>query len=144
MSQIVFVVSRHFKRSALSSRQVWMKERDSSFLERVISCWSEEEFKEIFQENFQVSHETFTYLCSALKICLQRHYIVRRPLSFEHCVAITLWRLGPNIEYQSIGHLFGVGLSLVFVSVREVCEAVVDILYCLVISRYHLVIVFTM
>ena len=37
-----------------------------------------------------------------------------------------------NIEYRSIGHLFGVGLSSVFVSVREVCEAVVDIWYCLV------------
>ena len=48
MSHTVFVVSWHFKRSALSSRQVWMKERDSSFLERAISCWSEEEFKENF------------------------------------------------------------------------------------------------
>lgn len=101
-----------------------MKERDSSFLERAISRWSEEEFK----ENFRMSRETFTYLCSALKPRLQRHYIVRRPLSVEHRLAITLWRLGTNIEYRSIGHLFGVGLSSVFVSVREVCEAIVDIL----------------
>ena len=48
MSHTVFVVSRHYKRSALSSRQVWMKERDSSFLERAISCWHEEEFKDNF------------------------------------------------------------------------------------------------
>ena len=70
MSHIVFVVSRHFRRSTLSSRQVWMKERDSSFLERVISCWSEEKFK----ENFQVGHETFTYLCSALKLSSKALY----------------------------------------------------------------------
>ena len=43
-------------------------------------------------------------------------------------MAIALWRLGTNLEYRSIGHLFGVGLSSVFVAVREVCEAIVDIL----------------
>ena len=43
-------------------------------------------------------------------------------------MAITVWMLGTNIKYRSIGHLFGVRLSSVSVSVREVCEAIVDIL----------------
>ena len=28
--------------------QVWMKESDSSFLERAISCWTEEKLKEVY------------------------------------------------------------------------------------------------
>ena len=50
----------------------------------------------------------------SLWICLQRNHLVRMPLSVEERVAITLWRLGTTIEYQSLGHLFGVGLSNVW------------------------------
>ena len=53
---------------------------------------------------------------------------MRGPLSVELRVAVTLWRLGINAEYRSIGHLFGVGLSTVFVAVREVCVAIVELL----------------
>ena len=53
---------------------------------------------------------------------------VRMPLSVEERVAITLWRLGTNIEYRSIAHLFGVGLSTVCVTVHEVCTAIVNVL----------------
>jgi transposase len=49
--------------------------------------------------------------------------VVRRPLNVEQRVAITLWRLGTNLEYRSISHLFGVGLSTVCVVVHEVCTA---------------------
>ena len=50
------------------------------------------------------------------------------PLSVEERVAITLWRLDTTIEYQSLGHLFGVGLSTVCVTVHEVCTTIVDVL----------------
>ena len=50
----------------------------------------------------------------------------------EERVAITLWRLGTNIEYRSIAHLFGVGLSTICVVVHEVCAAIVNTLS----SRY--------
>lgn len=124
MLQTVFLVSQHLKNSAISAREVWAKERNTYFLERVVSRWSDEEFK----DNFRVSRETFAYLCSELKPRLQRRYFVRKPLSVEQRVAITLWRLGTNNEYRSIGHLFGVGLSSVHVAVKEVCNAIVDIL----------------
>ena len=42
---------------------------------------------------------------------------------------ITLWRLGTNIEYRSIAHLFGVGVSTVCVTVQEVCNAIVNNLF---------------
>ena len=40
----------------------------------------------------------------------------------------SLWRLGTTIEYRSLGHLFGVGLSTVCVAVHEVCTTIVDVL----------------
>ena len=50
-------------------------------------------------------------------------------LSVEETVAITLWRLSTTIEYRSLGHLFGVGLSTVCAAVHEVCTTIVDILH---------------
>lgn len=122
--QAAFLASVNLKRSSLSSRQVWAKERSTSFLETTVRFWSEEEFK----GNFRVSRATFAYLCSELTPRLQKSHFIRRPLSVEQRVAIALWRLGTNIEYRSIGHLFGVGLATVFCVVREFCEAVVEIL----------------
>ena len=53
---------------------------------------------------------------------------VRMSLSVKERVAITLWRLNTTIEYQSLGHLFGVGLSTVCVAVHEVCTTIIDVL----------------
>ena len=49
-----------------------------------------------------------------------------KSLSVENRVAITLWRLGTNIEYRSLSHLFGVSLSTVCVTVSDVCSAFVE------------------
>ena len=48
----------------------------------------------------------------------------------EKRVAITLWRLGTNVEYWTISHLFGVGISTACNIVYEVCKAIVDSLLC--------------
>lgn len=48
------------------------------------------------------------------------------PLSVEERVAITLWRHGTDIEYRSLVHLFGVGLSTVCVAIHDVCTDIVD------------------
>lgn len=122
---VFFLASQHLRQSAISCRQIWMKERNTLFLDQVVSRWSDTEFK----ENFRMSRHTYEYLCSELQVRLQRSpSCVREPLSVKQLVAIALWKLGTNSEYRSIGHLFGVGLSSVFVAVREVCEAIVDIL----------------
>jgi hypothetical protein len=41
---------------------------------------------------------------------------------------ITQWRLGTNIEYRSLAHLFGVGLSTVCVVVHEVAASIISAL----------------
>ena len=81
---------------------------------------------EYWKRNFRIGWPTFRFLCSQLQPYLQRQNALRKPLSVEERVAITLWRLGTNIEYRSLAHLFGVGLSTVCVAVHDVCTAIVD------------------
>ncbi|KAA8578346.1 hypothetical protein FQN60_007130, partial [Etheostoma spectabile] len=43
-------------------------------------------------------------------------------------VAIALWKLATGIEYRTISHLFGVGLSTVFNCVQDFCDSVIKVL----------------
>ena len=49
---------------------------------------------------------------------------MRRPVSVEKRVAITLWRMATNVEYQTLAHMFGVGRSTVGKIVLEVSSAI--------------------
>lgn len=71
---------------------------------------------------------TFWYLCTVLRGQLQHSSTVRAAVPVETRMAITLWRLGANVEYRTISHLFGVGISTACVIVHEVCKAIVDVL----------------
>ena len=41
-------------------------------------------------------------------------------------MAIALWRFGTDVEYRTISHLFGVGMSTACNIVHEVCKAIKD------------------
>lgn len=68
---------------------------------------------------------TFDYLCGILRPHLTRqHTRYRRALSVEIRVAVCLWRLATNLEYRSISHLFGVGISTCCLITQEVIHAI--------------------
>ena len=46
----------------------------------------------------------------------------------EKRVALTLWFLATNADYQTIGHLFGVFKASVCVTRKQVCRAIVNVL----------------
>jgi hypothetical protein len=96
--------------------------RTVAFFPEIVGTWDNKYFK----ENFRVSRDTFHYLCAELGTVLQREHVVKRPLSVEQRVAMTLWRLGTTVEYRTIAHLFGVGMSTACTVVHEVCAALVD------------------
>ena len=58
-----------------------MKDKSKDFCEKIVCCWSDDDFK----VNFQLSCATFVYLGSKLAPRLQKHYCVREPLSVELC-----------------------------------------------------------
>ena len=68
------------------------------------------------------------YLCNQLRVKLQRTHRTRVPLAVETKVAIALWRLGTNVEYRTISHLLGVGISTACCIVYKVCQ---EIVHCL-------------
>ena len=49
---------------------------------------------------------------------------MRRSISVEHRVAITLWCLATPCEYRTVGHLFGVARCTVCVIVHDTCNAI--------------------
>ena len=101
-----------------------MRDRSHTFLDRIVAGSDEAEWK----RNFWVGRPTSHFLCTELRPHLQRANIVRKPWTVEERIAITLWRLGTNVEYRSIAYLFGVGLSTVCVTVHEVCTDIVEFL----------------
>lgn len=115
------LLARRIVDGATVERHSWVRTRSRAFFPGIVSTWDGTQFK----ENFRVSRDTFRYLCSELQPLLEKRHNIRVPLSVQQRVALTLWRLGTTVEYRTISHLFGVGLSSVCVIVHEVCEAIV-------------------
>ena len=67
-------------------------------------------------------------LCNILRPHLQTVYVVRVPLTVEHRVAICLWRLATNVEFRTISHLFGVGLSTACNIVMRVTKVIAQVM----------------
>ena len=101
-------------------RSVWARSRSQAFT-AVISAWDDLEWK----RNFRVSRTTFRHLCNELRTKLQHDSTLQETVTVKR-VDIALWRLGTNIEFRNISHLFGVGLSTACNIVHEVCKAIVD------------------
>lgn len=112
---------------AVQRRSVWVRSRSQAFTD-IISSWDDLEWK----RNFRISRRTFRYLCNELGTKLQHYSPIRETIPVEKRIAIALWRLGTNVEYRTISHLFGVGMSTVCIVVHEVCKVIVDSL----LSKY--------
>jgi len=80
-------------------------------------------------ENFRMSKETFLYICRKLSPQLSRtDTVLRKCLSVERRVAVTLWCLATPTDYRTIAHLFGIARSTVCEIVHETCHCIVDTL----------------
>ena len=120
-SFFLFLLARR-SLAARPRKSLWIKPRSRIFLTQIAGGWTDQEWK----QNFRVNRTTFRFLCRELRGHLYRSSTVRQALTVEQRVAISLWRLGTNVEYRTISHLFGVGISTVCVVLHEFCQAVVD------------------
>ena len=65
-------------------------------------------------ENFRMCKDAFMYICNKLSPTLRgTDTVLRRALSVERRVAVTLWCLAIPTEYRTIVHLFGIAHSTV-------------------------------
>ena len=102
-------------------RMRWVQHKSTAFFTDIIPCWD----GALFKQNFRVSRVTFMYLHSQLRAALDMVDFLHRPIPADKRLAIVLWRLGTNIEYQTVSHLFGVGIFTVCGIVHLVCNAIV-------------------
>ena len=109
-------------------RTVWTLPRNDWWARDVtaaidINAWP----NEMFTLNLRMTKDTFMILCSDLEPHIQRRDTnYRKAISVKHRVAITVWRLATNVEYRTLSHLFGVGVSTVGSIVRECCRVICD------------------
>lgn len=74
-----------------------------------------------------MSRQTFDYLCQRLyPILNKKNTVMRRSISVQQQVAITLWCLATPTEYRTIAHLFGVARSTACEIVHNTCLAIVE------------------
>ena len=110
----------------LPVRSQWIKQRSSSWWEEIVNG-TFTQFDWI--ENFRMSHKTFHYLCNELHSTIEKNdTAMRKVIPVEQRVALTLWLLDTNANYQTIGHLFGVSKSAVCLVTKEVRAAIVQVL----------------
>ena len=86
-------------------RTTWIYHRSSHWWEEVVlGSFTEHDW----MENFRMTRETFIYLCDQLKPEIEKQNTrMRRCVSTQRRVAITLWVLATPSEYRSVAHLFG-------------------------------------
>lgn len=78
-----------------------------------------------WKENLRVNKATFDFLCGELRQYISKQEThLRQPVSVEKRIAVTLWKLATNVEYRTIGALFGIGRSTVGNVVLETCAAI--------------------
>jgi len=60
-----------------------------------------------FMQNFRMNKDTFNYLCDQLRPSLQHtDTVMRKSISVEMRVAVTLWFLATPAEYRTISHIY--------------------------------------
>ena len=80
---------------------------------------------EWWRENLRMTRHTFEILCNELRPHIERQDTTyRKSISVEVRVAITIWRLGTNIEYRTIAAPFGLGRSTACEIVLDTCEVI--------------------
>lgn len=116
------ILTRHYRRCI---REIWVYPRTKSWWPHISSTWTDHEWL----LNFRMRRGTFSQLCDALRPWLTRQNTrYRKPVPVEVRVAVCVWRLATNLEYRSLSHLFGLGLSTCCVITQEVVTVINAIL----------------
>ena len=80
---------------------------------------------EEWKENFRVSIDTFRFICNELGPYLaKKETVMRKPVSVETRVAVTLYYLSDEGRLRKVANAFGLGKSTVSNIIREVTSAI--------------------
>lgn len=128
--RLAFLLHNQFRVITRTTQRIWMKQRNKEWWNDVVGGVYGDSW---WVENLRMSRETFVILCDELRPHLERQRTqFREPVSVETRVAVTIWRLGTNVEYRTIAALFGLGRSTVGEIVLDTCDTIA----CHLIPRY--------
>ncbi|KAK7879837.1 hypothetical protein WMY93_033497 [Mugilogobius chulae] len=114
----------HFERQP-QRPSVWSFDRATQWWDITVSGFTNAQWL----QNFRMSDETFTFLCSKLRPAMERQNSTFRDcVPLRKRVAIALWKLATGSEYRSIGHLFGVSITTVCRCVQDFCASAATLL----------------
>ena len=112
-------------------RSVWTFPRSDHWFEIVLTSLPQSEW----YANFRVSRETFNYILSEITGDITRKNTkLRRAVSSQKRLAITLYYIGSTSEYRTVANLFGVSTAFVCLCIKDVCMAILKKLKPLFIS----------
>ena len=104
-------------------RTIWTVPRSSYWWENICTNFTETQW----MTNFRMKKSTFDYLVEKLKPMLKKKTThLRKTVAVEKKIAAVLWKLATEGGYRHVGHLFGISDSTLCLSMREVCEAIVE------------------
>ena len=123
---VAFIVFLLVATSQTVDRHIWVKNRSSDWWNRIVMLsFTESDWL----GNFRMGKDTFMYVCNQLRSHIERkRTTMRQPISVEKRVGMTIWRLATNVDYRTIGHLFGISRASVCCIVKEVCTVMVKVL----------------
>ena len=108
-------------------RRFWVKPgRTSSWWDNMLNgvCLDSD-----WKDYFRMSRCNFEKLCDDLRPLLERRTTrMRKPLSVETQVAVTLYYLADEGRYRKIANAFGLSRSSISIAVRKVCASITEYL----------------
>ena len=110
----------------MSTRAVWVRDRCRVWWDHIVGTTFT---PDDWLTNFRMSRNTFWYLCNELIAELMRSdTTMRKAITVEKRVAVTLWYLASNADFRTICHLFGISKAVVSHIRKDVCKAIVKLL----------------
>ena len=78
-----------------------------------------------WRENLRMHKLTLLFLYNKLREHVQRQdTLMRRQITVEERVAITIWKFGTGVKYRTISELFGIGRATACVIVNDTCRSI--------------------
>ncbi|XP_042309854.1 protein ANTAGONIST OF LIKE HETEROCHROMATIN PROTEIN 1-like [Sceloporus undulatus] len=108
-------------------RRYWIrpKMKGSWWNEELLHMWDDE----MWMQHFRMPRGTIFRLADILRPHIAAmDTVMRRAITVEERVAITIWWLSGPLTYQNVAHQFQIGSSTASVICIQVCEAIVKVL----------------
>jgi hypothetical protein len=84
------------------NREIWVKPRGTDIYNDILN-WTPHVV------NIRISQQTFNHICDQLRTKIQKRTTkLRSSIHVGKRIVVTVWRLATNIEFRTLGHLFGI------------------------------------